>query len=277
VSATTARPDFSRLPAALRCPVPRCADPDRLAVAADPGAVLPVSGSSSSSFRPAAALHSLLFRCTPWFSARCCNSFFTCRRILTSLCRCSRNWRVSRCSPGSGPTAAESGFPATTAAPESLVGVEGIGALGPPVLIKPGFATSVQQNRSPERPHEMMENRAESRPGIDGEAEQENLSETWHSAGQQERPGGLNRRVRLCSTCRRNILRLAVCPIDTCLLFLRTQMIPLPLIRPVFIYLPLSRRTKAMGCPRTSYLDCCGPFGTYREMGRTYVSFATAA
>lgn len=38
---------------------------------------------------------------------------------------------------------------------EGLVEVEGIGALGPPVLIRPGFATWVERNRNPETPRQM--------------------------------------------------------------------------------------------------------------------------
>jgi ferric-dicitrate binding protein FerR (iron transport regulator) len=38
---------------------------------------------------------------------------------------------------------------------EGLVEVEGIGVTGPPVFIKPGFRTDVEQNRVPEQPHEI--------------------------------------------------------------------------------------------------------------------------
>jgi hypothetical protein len=39
---------------------------------------------------------------------------------------------------------------------EGLVEVEGIGTVGPPVMIRPGFSTWVERNRSPESPHEMQ-------------------------------------------------------------------------------------------------------------------------
>jgi hypothetical protein len=38
---------------------------------------------------------------------------------------------------------------------EGLVEVQGLGAFGVPVLIRPGFSTWVERNRNPERPHEM--------------------------------------------------------------------------------------------------------------------------
>lgn len=38
---------------------------------------------------------------------------------------------------------------------EGVVEVEGIGTLGPPVLIRPGFATWVDRNRDPETPRQM--------------------------------------------------------------------------------------------------------------------------
>jgi FecR-like protein len=39
---------------------------------------------------------------------------------------------------------------------EGLVEVEGIGAVGPPVMIRPGFSTWVERNREPESPHQMQ-------------------------------------------------------------------------------------------------------------------------
>jgi len=39
---------------------------------------------------------------------------------------------------------------------EGLVEVEGIGTVGPPVMIRPGFSTWVERNRNPENPHEMQ-------------------------------------------------------------------------------------------------------------------------
>jgi ferric-dicitrate binding protein FerR (iron transport regulator) len=63
---------------------------------------------------------------------------------------------------------------------EGLVEVEGIGGIGPPVMIRSGFRTWVEPDRAPERPHEMMENLREGpeggrgRPGMEGETEREN-------------------------------------------------------------------------------------------------------
>jgi ferric-dicitrate binding protein FerR (iron transport regulator) len=64
---------------------------------------------------------------------------------------------------------------------EGLVEVEGFGGTGPPVMIRPGFRTWVEQDRAPERPHEIMENLREGperggrgRPGMEGETEHEN-------------------------------------------------------------------------------------------------------
>jgi hypothetical protein len=84
----------------------------------------------------------------------------------------------------------------------------------------------------------MMENRHQGladrpgHPGMDGGPEQENQKTVPDLALSRaaQQPGGLNRRVskNLCSTCRRDILRLAACPINTRLLFFRTQMIPFP-------------------------------------------------
>ena len=71
----------------------------------------------------------------------------------------------------------------------SLVEVEGIGALGPRVPIRPGFATWVEQNRSPQKPHEIMENLPEGRPGdpgMDGEAEQENRPRAGTQPGRSD-------------------------------------------------------------------------------------------
>ena len=39
---------------------------------------------------------------------------------------------------------------------EGLVEVEGIGLMGPPVVIRPGFSTWVERNRNPESPHEIQ-------------------------------------------------------------------------------------------------------------------------
>ena len=55
-------------------------------VLAPPPAAQPSSGSSRNAFCPA-SVHSLRFFCTPRFSIRCCNPFFTRVRISTSLCR----------------------------------------------------------------------------------------------------------------------------------------------------------------------------------------------
>lgn len=62
---------------------------------------------------------------------------------------------------------------------EGLVEVQGMGAIGPPVMIRPGFRTWVDRDRAPERPHEMMENMREGpesrrEPGIGGESERDN-------------------------------------------------------------------------------------------------------
>jgi hypothetical protein len=39
---------------------------------------------------------------------------------------------------------------------EGLVEVEGLGMVGPPVMIRPGFSTWVERNRNPESPHEIQ-------------------------------------------------------------------------------------------------------------------------
>src|SRR6266852_2049644 len=49
-------------------------------------------GNSRNIFCPA-WLHSVRFFCTPLFKERCCSSFFTRLRMITSLCRCNTNCR----------------------------------------------------------------------------------------------------------------------------------------------------------------------------------------
>jgi ferric-dicitrate binding protein FerR (iron transport regulator) len=55
---------------------------------------------------------------------------------------------------------------------QGLVEVEGLGGMGPPVLIKPGFRTGVEQNRAPDQPREM----GAFGEGVGGESEREDSS-----------------------------------------------------------------------------------------------------
>jgi FecR protein len=63
---------------------------------------------------------------------------------------------------------------------EGLVEIQGIGGIGQPVMLGPGFATSVERNQPPERPHEMMQNLREGpegrpgQPGTGQESDREN-------------------------------------------------------------------------------------------------------
>ena len=98
-SSATALPAAAPLPLSPLDPVPRSVLQIRQQVQqiVSPPRRPAIQSSPRNSSCPA-RVHSFRFFCIPWFSAMCCNWFFTRVRICTSVCRCFNNCRRSRSS-----------------------------------------------------------------------------------------------------------------------------------------------------------------------------------